>query len=102
MLLVVAMNTATTAAEVAQLLMSRSAVDGVIDGERRNVQARRLLVLGGLGVVSTVGKSMRAHWGHPVTQAPAGAPRAAYSTWWPRWSWPMWRTPPFRTSYRRR
>ncbi|MDP1803859.1 MAG: hypothetical protein Q8K72_01710, partial [Acidimicrobiales bacterium] len=69
MLLLVAMNTVTTAAEVAQLFISRSAVDGVIDGDRRDVQARRLLVLGGLGLVATAGKSTRALWGSPVTQA---------------------------------
>lgn len=69
MLLLIAMHTATTAAEVAQLFVSQSTVDGVIDGDRRGVQARRLLVLGGLGLVSAVGKSMRSHWGHPVTQA---------------------------------
>ena len=69
MLLLVAMHTATTAAEVAQLLISRSAVDGVIDGDRRDVQARRLLVLGGLGLVSTAGKSVRGLWGNPVAQA---------------------------------
>lgn len=68
-LLLVAVHTATAAAEVAQLLISRSTVDGVIDGDRRTVQARRLLVLGGLGLVSTAGKSMRSHWGNPVTQA---------------------------------
>jgi ATP-binding cassette subfamily B protein len=68
MLLIIALNTATTAAEVAQLFVSRSAVDGVIDGDRR-LQARRLLVLGGLGVVATAGKSSRALWGSPVTQA---------------------------------
>ena len=69
MLLLVAVNTVTTAAELAQLLMGRSTVDGVIDGEGRNVQARRLLLLGGLGVVSTAGKGIRGHWGNPVTQA---------------------------------
>ena len=69
MLLLIATNTATTAAEVAQLFISRSAVDGVIDGDRRDVQARRLLVLGGLGLVATAGKSTRALWGSPVTQA---------------------------------
>ena len=68
MLLIIALNTATTAAEVAQLFVSRSAVDGVIDGDRR-LQARRLLVLGGLGLVATAGKSTRSLWGSPVTQA---------------------------------
>lgn len=69
LLLLVALNTATTAAEVTQLLASRSAVDGVVDGDRRGVQARRLLVLGGLGLVATAGKSVRGSWGNPVTQA---------------------------------
>ncbi|HWI05117.1 MAG TPA: hypothetical protein VNT52_15000, partial [Acidimicrobiales bacterium] len=68
-LLIVAMQTAGTAAEVAQLLMSRSAVDGVVKGQRGDVQARRLLLLGGLGLVSTAGKRLRSHWGSPVTQA---------------------------------
>ena len=68
-LLLVAMHTATTAAEVAQLFISRSAVDGVIDGDRRDVQACRLLVLGGLGLVSTAGKSTRNVWGNPVSSA---------------------------------
>ncbi|MDQ3642085.1 MAG: ABC transporter ATP-binding protein/permease, partial [Actinomycetota bacterium] len=69
LLLLVAMNTATTAAEVAQLLASRSAVDGVVDGDRRSVQARRLLVLGGLGLVAAAGKSVRGVWGSPVSTA---------------------------------
>lgn len=69
MLVLIALHTATTAAEVAQLFLSRSAVDGVVDGDRRNVQARRLLLLGGLGLVSTAGKSVRGLWGNPVTQA---------------------------------
>jgi len=68
MLLLIAMNTATTAAEVAQLFVSRSAVDGVIDGDRR-LQARRLLVLGGLGLVSTADKAIRNLWGNRVTSA---------------------------------
>ncbi len=69
LLLLVALNTATTAAEVAQLLLSGKAVDGVVDGDRRRVQARRLLVLGGLGVVATAGRSVRGSWGNPVSQA---------------------------------
>jgi hypothetical protein len=69
LLLLVALNTAQTAAEVAQLLASRSAVDGVVDGDRRSVQARRLLVLAGLGLVATAGRSVRAVWGNPVSQA---------------------------------
>ena len=69
MLVLIALHTATTAAEVAQLFLSRSAVDGVVDGDRRDVQARRLLLLGGLGLVSTAGKSVRGLWGNPVTQA---------------------------------
>ena len=69
LLLLVAMNTATTAAEVAQLLASRSAVDGVVDGDRRSVQARRLVTLGGLGLVAVAGKSMRGVWGNPVSTA---------------------------------
>ncbi len=69
LLLLVAMNTATTVAEVAQLLASRSAVDGVVDGDRRSVQARRLLVFGGLGLVAAAGKSVRGVWGNPVSTA---------------------------------
>ncbi|HEV2760815.1 MAG TPA: ABC transporter ATP-binding protein [Acidimicrobiales bacterium] len=69
LLLLVAMNTATTAAEVAQLLASRSAVDGVVDGDRRSVQARRLLVLGGLGLAAAAGKSVRGVWGNAVSTA---------------------------------
>ena len=69
MLLLIALQTASTAAEVAQLLVSRSAVDGVIDGDSRGVQARRLLVLGSLGLVAIAGQSMRGVWGNPVTQA---------------------------------
>ncbi|HVL05068.1 MAG TPA: ABC transporter ATP-binding protein [Acidimicrobiales bacterium] len=68
-LLIVALQTAGTVAEVAQLLISRSAVDGVVEGERGDVQARRLLLLGGLGLVSTAGNSLRSHWGSPVSQA---------------------------------
>ncbi|MGI8808254.1 MAG: ABC transporter ATP-binding protein [Acidimicrobiales bacterium] len=71
LLLLVALNTVTTAAEVGQLLASRGAVDGVVDGDGRGVQARRFLVLGGLGLVATAGKSVRGSWGNPVTQAAA-------------------------------
>jgi ATP-binding cassette subfamily B protein len=69
LLVLVALNTVTTAAEVAQLLVSGAAVDGVVEGDRRGVQARRLLVLGGLGLVATAGKSVRGSWGNPVGQA---------------------------------
>ena len=65
----VALQTVTTAAEVAQLLASRDVVDGLVEGGRRGAQARRLLVLGGLGLVSTAGKSVRGVWGNPVGQA---------------------------------
>lgn len=69
LLLMVALQTATTAAEIAQLLVSRGAVEGVVDGDRRSTQARRLLLLGGLGLVATVGKTTRSHWSNPVGQA---------------------------------
>jgi len=69
LLLLVALNTTSTVAEVAQLLLSRSAVDGMVDGDRRSVQARRVLVLGGLGVVASAGKSVRGVWGSPVTSS---------------------------------
>ena len=69
MVLLLAVQTATTAAEVAQLFVSRSAVDGLIDGQRRRVQARRLLLLGGLGLVSTADNATRNLWGNRVTSA---------------------------------
>ncbi len=69
LLRLVALNTATTAAEVAQLFVGSEALEGVVDGDRRGVQARRLLVLGGLGVVATAGRSVRGSWGNPVVQA---------------------------------
>jgi ATP-binding cassette, subfamily B, bacterial len=65
----VALQTVTTVAEVAQLLASRDVVDGLVKGGRRSTQARRLLILGGLGLVSTAGKSVRGVWGQPVGQA---------------------------------
>src|SRR5687768_15146208 len=69
LLLLIALQTASTAADIAQLFVSRSAVDGVVDGDRGGVQARRLLILGGLGLVRAAGRSGRALWGSPVTQA---------------------------------
>ena len=69
LLVLVAMQSVTTAAEVAQLLASRDVVDGLVEGDRRGTQARRLLVLGGLGLVTTAGKSVRGVWGQPVGQA---------------------------------
>ncbi|HJV08943.1 MAG TPA: hypothetical protein VJ653_04655, partial [Acidimicrobiales bacterium] len=68
LLLLVAVQTVTTAAEVAQLLVSRDAVDDMV-GAKRGLHARRLLVLGGLGLVSTAGKSVRNMWGNPASQA---------------------------------
>jgi len=66
----VALQTIGTAARVAQLLASRDAVDDVVDGSRRGVQLGRLLVLGGLGVASTVaGRSAGGGWGNPAGQA---------------------------------
>ena len=71
LLLLVGLHTATTAAELAQLMVSRDAVGGLVDGDRRSVQAKRLLVLGGLGLVASAGKSVRSVWGSPVIQATA-------------------------------
>jgi ATP-binding cassette subfamily B protein len=71
LLKLVALQTAATAAEVAQLFVSRGAVDEVVDGHggRRRLPAGRWLVLGGLGLVGVAGKSGRGRWGGPVTQA---------------------------------
>ena len=69
LVLLVAMNTAATAAEVAQLLVSHGAVEGMVEGGRRGAQVRRLGVLGGLGLVALAGKSVRGSWGNPVSQA---------------------------------
>src|SRR5688572_2847392 len=69
LLLLIAVQTASTAADIAQLFVSRSAVDGVVEGDRRGVQARRLVILGGLGVVRALGRSGRGLWGNPVGQA---------------------------------
>lgn len=69
LLLLFALQAASTAADIAQLLVSRSAVDGVLDGDRRDVQARGLLLLGGLGLVGAAGKSARGVWGSPVSLA---------------------------------
>jgi ATP-binding cassette subfamily B protein len=68
-LVLIAVQTASTAADVAQLFVSRDAVDGVVEGDRGGVQARRLLVIGGLGLVRAAGKSMRGMWGNPAGQA---------------------------------
>jgi ATP-binding cassette subfamily B protein len=69
-LVMVAMQTLGTAAEVAQLVASRDAVDDVVDGGRRGVQVGRLLVVGGLGVASSVAtRSVRSGWGNPAGQA---------------------------------
>jgi ATP-binding cassette subfamily B protein len=62
-------QTASTAADVAQLFVSRDAVDGVVEGDRGGVQARRLLLIGGLGLVRAAGKGMRGMWGNPAGQA---------------------------------
>ncbi len=71
LVLLVALQTVTTLADVAQLLASGRAVDGVVDGDGRGVQARRLLVVGGLGLVAIAGKSARGALSSPVTQAAA-------------------------------
>lgn len=68
-LVLIAVQTASTAADVAQLFVSRDAVDGVVEGDRGGVQARRLLLIGGLGLVRAAGKSMRGMWGNPAGQA---------------------------------
>jgi ATP-binding cassette, subfamily B, bacterial len=68
-LLLVVLQTASTAADVAQLFVSRGAVEGMVEGDRGGVQARRLLLLGGLGLVRAAGKSMRGMWGNPAGQA---------------------------------
>src|SRR5436305_575643 len=69
LLLLVAVNAATTAAEIAQLLISGRAVDAVVDGERARSQTARLLVLGALGAAAVVGKSAGGALSGPVTQA---------------------------------
>ena len=97
LLLLVALNTAQTAAEVAQLLASRSAVDGVVDGDRRSVQARRLLVLAGLGLVATAGRSVRAVWGNPVSQASLRMVEGRILDVVAAMDWPRSRTPSSRT-----
>ena len=69
LLLLIAVNGATTAADVAVLLSSRGAIDSVVEGDGRRAQTRRLLTLGALGLVSTVGKSLGNTLGTPVSQA---------------------------------
>jgi ATP-binding cassette subfamily B protein len=53
---VVAVNVGTAGTQVAQLLCSGRAVEAVIDGQTARSQARRLLTVGALGLVSVVGK----------------------------------------------
>jgi ATP-binding cassette subfamily B protein len=69
LLLLVAVNAATTAAEIAQLLISGRAVDAVVEGDRARSQTARLLVLGALGAAAVVGKSASGALSAPVTQA---------------------------------
>jgi ATP-binding cassette subfamily B protein len=53
---VVAVNVGTAGTQVAQLLCSGRAVEAVMDGQTARSQARRLLTVGALGLVSVVGK----------------------------------------------
>ena len=69
LLLLLAVNAATTAAEIAQLLASRQAVDAVLGGDRPRAQTKRLLVLGGLGLVAVAGRSVGGALSAPVAQA---------------------------------
>ena len=68
LLVLIGMQTASTLADVAQLLVSGRAVEGVVDGDKPGAHARRLLVLGSLGLVSAAGRSVRSMWGNPVNQ----------------------------------
>ena len=69
LLVLISVKGATTAADVAVLLASRGAVDAVVEGGGRRAQTRRLLSVGALGLVATVGKSLGSSLGNPVTQA---------------------------------
>ncbi len=65
----VALQAATAAAEVAQLLASREAVDAVVAGRGRRSQVGRLLVVGGLGLAAVAGKSLNGAVSAAVNQA---------------------------------
>ena len=67
--LLVALQAGTVAAEVAQLLASREAVDAVVGVRGRRSPAVRLLVVGGLGLVAVAGKSVNGAVSARVNQA---------------------------------
>ena len=69
LLLLVGVQAASAAVDIAQLLASGRAVAEVVEGEGLRAQKGRLLLLGGLGVAAAVGKGVRSAVSAPVTQA---------------------------------
>lgn len=66
--LVVALNLATAGAEVAQLVSSGWAVEAVVDGAKARSQARRVLTVGALGLLSVAAKQGGRALQNPVEQ----------------------------------
>jgi hypothetical protein len=64
-----ALQAVTAAADVAQLALSGHAVGAVAAGERPRDQARRLLVMGGLSLVTVAGQNLGSTLETPLAQA---------------------------------
>lgn len=69
LLVLVAVNAGTSAADIGQLLLSGRAVDAVVDGDRRTSPTGRLLAVGALGLAAAAGNGVRGAVGGPVSQA---------------------------------
>ena len=65
----IAVDAATAAAEIAQLLVSGVAVDAVVDGDRRGSPTARVLLVGALGLAAAAGNGVRGAVSGPVSQA---------------------------------